>query len=146
MLIVVLGREGRFPKSLLTTFTEADAKIARDQLTALQNALRDAPETVDDVLTTNNDWNPTITNLDELRRFSDENNWDLDEGIIAYKERNSYVQDIDADDATYRMAFSDYVEKEASRQDRVLPEFGGKKTYNVDPMDTITQQFGTAVQ
>jgi hypothetical protein len=100
---VVLGREGRFPKSLLTTFTEADAKIARDQLTALQNALRDAPETVDDVLTTNNDWNPTITNLDELRRFSDENNWDLDEGIIAYKERNSYVQDIDADDATYRM-------------------------------------------
>ena len=143
---VVLGREGRFPKSLLTTFTEADAKLTVDQLRVLQNALRDAPETIDDVLTANNDWNPTITNLDELRRFSDENNWDLDEGLIAYKERNSFVQDVDVDDATYRMAFSDYVEKEASRQDRVLPEFGGKKTYNVDPMDTITQQFGTAVQ
>jgi hypothetical protein len=44
------------------------------------------------------------------------------------------------------MAFSDYVESEMSRQDRVLPEFGGKKSYNLDPMDTITQQFGTAVQ
>jgi len=143
---VVLGREGRFPKSLLTTFTDTDAFTAKTQLENIQTALIQGEGNIDDVIAANNDWNPAITNLEELRRFSDENNWNLEEGKIAYKERNSYVQDVDADDASFQMTFSDYVEKDMSRQDRVLPEFGGKKTYNVDPMDTITQQFGTAVQ
>jgi len=143
---VVLGREGRSPKSLLTSFTEVDARTAVQELANLQRAFKEGVTNIDEVIQANNSWNPAITNLEELRKFSTENNWDLEEGVLAYKERNSYVQDVDADDATYKMSFADYVEKEMSRQDTVLPEFGGKKSYNLDPMDTITQQFGTAVQ
>lgn len=143
---VVLGRQAKFPKSLLTTFTEQDAKVAVQQLNTIQRALKEGATDIDNVIASNNDWNPAITSLDDLRTYSADNGWDLEDGIIAYKERNSYVQDIDADDATYKMAFSDYVEKEMSRQDSVLPEFGGQKSYNLDPMDTIVQQFGTAVQ
>jgi hypothetical protein len=143
---VVLGREGKFPKSLLTAFAEGDAQTAVQQLNTIQRALKEGATDIDDVIASNNDWNPAITSLDDLRTYSVENGWDLEDGIIAYKERNSYVQDVDADDATYKMAFSDYIEKEMSRQDSVLPEFGGQKSYNLDPMDTITQQFGTAVQ
>jgi len=143
---VVLGREGKYPKSLLTTFTEADALTAKTQLENIQKALMDGSDDIDSVIEANKDWNPNITNLEKLREFSANNKWDLEDGVIAYKERNAYVQDVDSEDATYQMFFSDYVEKELSRQDTVLPQFGGKKTYNQDPMDTITQQFGSAVQ
>ena len=143
---VVLGAPNKRVKSLLTAFTEKDALLARDQLTTIQRAVRNGATDIDEIIRANNDWNPSITNADELRKFAEENKWSLDDGVIAHKERNAYVQEVDSEDATYKMAFSDYVEAEMSRQDTVLPEFGGQKSYNMDPMDTITQQFGTAMQ
>ena len=143
---VVLGGPNKNVKSLLTTFTEADAKLARDQLTNIQRALRDGSDDIDDVIRNNNDWNPAITNLDELNAFGKENKWNIEEGVIAHKERDAFVQTVDPEDATYQMSFSDYASAEMSRQDTVLPEFGGGKSYNIDPMDTITQQFGSAIE
>lgn len=143
---VVLGGPNKNVKSLLTTFTEADAKLARDQLTTIQRALRDGADDIDDVIAKNNDWNPTITTLDDLNAFSKENKWSLEDGVIAHKERDSFVQTVDPEDATYQMSFADYASAEMSRQDTVLPEFGGAKSYNIDPMDTIAQQFGSSIE
>ena len=143
---VVLGREGKFPKALLTTFTQKDADTAVRQLETIQKALQEGSENIDQIIKDNNDWNINIDSLEKLREFADENDWALEDGVIARKERNSYVQTVDSSDVSYQMSFSDFIEKEMSRQDKVLPEFGGKKSYNLDPMDTIVQQFGTAIQ
>ena len=143
---VVLGRANTNVKSLLTAFTESDALLARNQLTTIQRALRDGNGDIDNIIAANNDWNPAITNLEELNAFGKENKWSLEDGVIAHKERNSYVQEVDPQDATYKMSFADYVSADMSRQDTVLPEFGGQKSYNIDPMDTIVQQFGSAIE
>jgi hypothetical protein len=143
---VVLGREGRFPKALLTTFTQKDADTAVRQIQEIQKAIQEGADNIDEIISKNNDWDMNIDSLSKFREFADENDWNITDGFIAPKERNSYVQTEDASDVTYQMSFSDFVEKELSRQDKVLKEFGGKASYNLDPMDTITQQFGTAIQ
>ena len=134
-------------KALLTAFSEAEAKVAAEQINNIRSAWRSGTLT-DDVLRANNKWNPELETVGELEEFMKSHKWDLSkEGDIAYKNRDGdLIQSADvADDAaSMGMRVDEYIDNDMRRMDTVLPNFGGGKAVNLDPVSAIGQQFESA--
>lgn len=139
---VVTG-SGKRMKTLLTAVTEKQAKIAQAQIDEI---VRNSDNLTDDIIQRNNDWNPEIQTVKQFEEFAAENNWKLDaESPIAYKQRDGAVLDTidDAGDIAAKMNMEEYVLADMRRGNKVLPDFGGGSTYNVDSVTAVQQQFGS---
>lgn len=144
---VVIGNlsTGRV-KSLMTTFSKTDADMAVEQINNIRQAIVDGADDIDEIVRNNADWNGSLDSLEDFNRVVRENGWDLDESFdISVKARNQTIEELDPEDVMYRVPFSEFVKNDMRRSDRVLPQFGGGKSYNMDPMTSVMQGLGTAV-
>lgn len=141
---VVLGDKRL--KALMGTFSEKQAKLAKEQLTNLKRAVGDGSLT-DEVVQANNDWNPSIQTVDEFNKFAADEGWDLTRGEIGYKNRDGDILDneVEGEGVFVGMKASDYVDNDMRRNDKVLLDFGGGRAYNEDPVNSILAQFGQSV-
>ena len=141
---VTLG--GKRLKALLTTFTEADARVAVDDIRNLRTKHVAGTLTDEDVAKWNR-WNPEVNTVEELNEFMRLHKWQFDElSDIGYKDRYGSILDteVGGDEASTGMQMHEYIENDMRRNDQVLPQFGGEKSFNVDPLTAIGQQFGSA--
>ena len=141
---VTISGEGRKRvKALMTTFTEKQARLATEQIKVIQKAIREGSGDIDTIIRNNNDWNPDIESLADLQRFSADEGWDLTRGNINFKGRNDSIIDaeVSGSDAYSGMRASDYIDNDLRRNDRVLTDFGGNKSYNEDPISSVVSQF-----
>ncbi len=139
---------GRRLKALLSSFTEASARLAKDQIEEIRQKYVVGNLTDEDVMRLN-DWNPELTTVDELADYMRLHKWRFtDDAVVGYKGRDSDVLSVDvgADEASTGMKMHEYLENDMRRSDQVLPQFGGQKSFNVDPLTAIGQQFGSATQ
>lgn len=139
---------GQRLKSLLTTFTEADAKLAKEQITNLRNRYITGDLTDEDVLRWNT-WNPELSTVEEFAEFMRLHKWRFsDDAPIDVKARDGEITtlEVGGDEASTGMKAHEYLENDMRRSDQVLPQFGGGKAFNVDPITAIGQQFGSAAQ
>jgi hypothetical protein len=138
---VVVG--GKRLKSLMGAFSEKQAKLAKEQLTNLKKAIETG--SIDDaIVQANNDWNPSIQTADDLRKFMDDEGWDLTRGDIGVKGRDESLIDaeVDGDDLFVGLRADDYIQNDLRRNDKVLLDFGGGRAYNEDPVNSVLAQFG----
>lgn len=138
---VVVG--GKRLKSLMGAFSEKQAKLAKDQLTNLKKAIETG--SIDDaIVQANNDWNPSIQTANDLRKFMDDEGWDLTRGDIGIKGRDESLIDaeVDGDDLFVGLRADDYIQNDLRRNDKVLLDFGGGRAYNEDPVNSVLAQFG----
>jgi hypothetical protein len=124
-------------------FSEKQAKLAKEQLTNLKKAIETG--SIDDaIVQANNDWNPSIQTADDLRKFMDDEGWDLTRGDIGVKGRDESLIDaeVDGDDLFVGLRADDYIQNDLRRNDKVLLDFGGGRAYNEDPVNSVLAQFG----
>jgi hypothetical protein len=135
---------GNRMKALLTAFTEADVKLAAKQLDELRVKYLNQTLTDEDVARLNS-WNREITTVEELAEHMRLYGWKFTDDVpIRVKERDEEILDVAIDEASYGMRADEYISNDLRRNDRVLPEFGGGKSYNIDPLTAIGQQFNNA--
>lgn len=149
---LVIGDKGTRLKSLLSSFTEADSLTAFKQLKAIKEAIDSGAVNIDDIIKANNDWNPGIQTKAAFDQFAYESGWvknkgDKLEGELATKLRDDDIieGDLDNTDIWAGVKTEDYVQNDMRRNDKVLPDFGGGKAYNEDPVSAIFSQFGSSV-
>lgn len=141
---ITISGEGRTRvKALMTTFSEKQAKLAVDQIRAIQKGIREGASDIDDIIRRNNDWNPDIQDAEDFRRFAADEGWDLSRGNVGIKGRNDTIIDgeVGNSDLYSGMRASDYIDNDLRRNDRVLTDFGGGKAYNEDPISSVVAQF-----
>lgn len=135
---------GNRMKALLSAFTEADARLATKELEELRGKYLNETLTDADVARLNS-WNRGITTVEELAEHMRLHGWKFtDEAAITFKGRNDDILDVAADEASYGLKVDEYINNDLRRNDLVLPEYGGGKSYNVDPLTAIGQQFNNA--
>ncbi len=134
-------------KALMGTFSEQQAKTAVEQLSRIQRAVIDGDNRIDEIIQSNNDWNPSIQNFEDLQKLATDEGWDLTRGNIAYKGRNDDVLsgEVEGSDLFTGMRADDYVNSDMRRNDRVLMDFGGGRAYNEDPINSVLAQMGNSV-
>lgn len=144
--IVVVGETKGRLKALMTAFTEGQAKAARLQIERIRNAIRDGESNIDEVIRQNNDWNPDIESIQDWNRLVQKEGWDLS-GDINYKPRDQKIilGEVENPDVFAGMSVDDYIQNDMRRRDQVLMHFGGGKTYNEGPINSIMAQFGNSV-
>lgn len=140
---ILTGQGGRI-KTLLTAVTEKQARLAREQIDTIRQNIDNL---TDDLIQKNNDWNPEIQTVEQLQEFARENGWKLDADTpVAYKQRNGSLIDdgVKGVDTTPSvLTLDEFVQADLRRNDRVLPNFGGGKTHNVDTVTAVQQQFAS---
>ena len=134
--------DGDVPKAMMSSFSEKQAREGVEQLSNIQ-AARKAGTLTDEVIQANNDWNPSITTVDEFAELAATKGWDLDRRI-SFKERNGVVVDETVDDVHHGATWDEYVKVYNNRYDDVLMDYGGGENYNVDPVSAILGEFGNA--
>lgn len=140
-VIVSDGRQKM--RALLGTFSETQAKRATQEIANIKRA-SDAGELTDEVIQANNHWNPNVQTVDD---------WDslglkTDDGDIHYKRSNGAVLDVVDETANpffVDLSAEDFVRIQQSRSDEVLMQYGGMKSYNEDPVNTMLSSFGSSV-
>lgn len=138
---VVLGDKRL--KALMGTFSEKQAKLAKEQLGNLQRALKEGGLT-DEIIEANNDWNPAIMTVEDFNKFANDEGWDLTRGEVGYKGRDGDILDseVEGEGVFVGMRADDYVENDMRRNNKVLLDFGGGRAVNEDPVNSILGQFG----
>ena len=140
-VIVGDGRQKR--RALLGTFSETQAKRATEQIDTLKRAEASGTLT-DDIIQANNDWNPNVQTVDDWTALG----LKVDDGDIHYKRSNGAVLDV-VDENTNPffsdMSAEDFVRVQQSRSDDVIMSYGGGKSYNEDPVNTMLASFGSSI-
>jgi hypothetical protein len=123
---IIVGEDGRQLKSLFTAFSLKQAKSAETELQNIQRAIRSGDKNIDDVVRSNNKWNPSIDSYDALKKWADDIGWDLNRKV-GVKSRSDRIQPSEtlSDDLYEGMRFDDYLRSDLARNDRVLMEYGG---------------------
>jgi hypothetical protein len=149
---LVIGGQGKRVKALLSTFSETDAKVAKDQMRVVVKAINEGSSDIDEIIKNNNDWNPDIQSKAQFDELAFEQGWvknrgDQIEGDVAYRARDGEIigGDLDNADLWANTSAEDYIQNDMRRQDKVLMDFGGGKTYNIDPVSSTFAQFGDSV-
>ncbi len=134
-------------KALMGTFSEKQAKTAVEQLGRIQRAVIDGDNAIDDIISKNNDWNPSIQNFEDLQKLATDEGWDLTRGKIGYKGRNDDVlsDEVSGSEIFSGMKADEYINTDMRRNDRVLMDFGGGRAYNEDPINSVLAQMGNSV-
>jgi hypothetical protein len=134
-------------KALLGTFSETEAKLAQEQLSTIQRALRAGDPNLDEIIKNNNDWHTGIQNATDLAKVADEEGWDLTRGEIGYKNRDGDMLGVEVGDDALAQGFkvAEYIANDMRRNNRVLLDFGGSRLYNEDPVTAITAQLGNSI-
>ena len=138
-----LKDENGFVKSILGSISAKESELAKKELKAIQDAYKTGDVTaVEDAIQANNKWNPSINTKAEMDAFLLEHKIDFYRGDIESRLRDGPYSN--PNDKFYNGdTIGDTIERQNSRSDSPLAQFGGGGTYNPDPVDSIVNQFGT---
>lgn len=133
-------------KALMGTFSEKQARTAVDELSVIQNAVKNNSLT-DDIIAANNTWNPSVRTVKEFNELAVKEGWDFSRGEINYKGRDSDIlsTEVDNPEIFAGMKIDEYIANDMRRNDSVLMDFGGGRAYNEDPINSILSQFSNSV-
>ena len=154
-------------KTLLGSFGQKQAKTAVRQLNNITRRVRDLleeagvrnldelsltakqTEEMNTLIRNNNDWNPNITDFDDLRRVSVKHRFRFTEKFAA-KARDEKITIKDAGDdpsLTKLTSYGDLVNSRINmrRRDTPLMNYGGGQAVNANPISAIADQFGSEV-
>lgn len=141
---------GDTPKAFLTSFSEKQAKQAVDDINVLRDALGGrnidtvkSTKHLDELVQKHNDWNTNLESWDDFVAFIKERGIDLGQKI-SYKERGGQVIDETKNSLFHGDTWDQYVKTQLRRYNQPLMEYGGKESYNVDPVNAIMKEFANA--
>lgn len=134
---------GNRMKAMLSAFTENEARLAAKELDEIRAKYVDQSLTDADVARLNS-WNREITTVEQLAEHMRLHGWKFTDTPITFKARNDDILDVATDEAQYGMKVDEYINNDLRRNDVVLPQYGGGKSYNIDPLSAIGQQFNNA--
>lgn len=136
-------------RALLATTSTKQAKLATEQIdniyTAIKssgNKLDDLTDELDDVIRRNNDWNPSIEDTADLKKFFKDKGWPSLSPNISFKKRDGIIES--ADDLWNGMSVEDYINVTNRRNDQVLTNFGGGEVSNYNPTQAMVAQLSDA--
>jgi len=143
--IVLLDKDNKPLKVALSASSSKSAAKARDQLNKLYLAKK-AGVLTDDLLVKNNDWNKSLTTVEEFDVWLDESKIYLDKDDLKFvsKHRDESVFSISDDDAFVPNAsLTEFAIYSNRRNDKPLTHFGGLGTANDSPIGAILNQVNT---
>jgi len=143
---VVIGEPGGRLKTLLSAPTEKAARRAEQEIDTISKAaVRNDPD-IDRIIKENNHWNPDIDSRTAWDDWLKDEGWNLGRGTIRVRERDYALlpSDLGGTGVWDGSTLADYITNELQRSDRVLPNFGGGRSYNVDPAYAVTAQYASA--
>ncbi len=135
-------------KALFTAFSEKQVISGVEDINVLMRAARAAGKKLDELtdeldglLTKHNKWNPDIESTGDFVA------WMAKKGIqstddISYKARDGVVEG--AGDLYNGMGMAEYQRATTRRSDDVLMEYGGKETFNENPVKAMVDQLSEA--
>ena len=135
-------------KALFTAFSEKQVVSGVEDINTLMRAARAAGKQIDELvdeldglIPSRNKWNPDIENTADFVA------WLGKKGIrttddISYKARDGVVEG--AGDLYNGMNMAEYQRATTRRSDEVLMEYGGKETFNENPIKAMVDQFSEA--
>ena len=132
------------PKAMLTAFTHAKALKASEELGLITKATREGNLT-DEIVATNNTWNPAVETVEDLQALAKENGWDLTRDV-EFKGRDLPITSIDETNPFFKDTHEAFFRNDNRRGDTPLMEFGGHAVTNADPVQAIMEMYGTASQ
>lgn len=145
---VVAGTRGGRGRAILSSFSEKQAKIAELELNNIRKALLQdgrpiatLTDELDQVISSNNTWNPSIENTQDLIAFAKKKNLDLTEGI-SYRGKDQKVES--ANDLWDSTSYQFYTQANMRRSDDSLTEFGGADTFSHSPVKSVVTQLSDA--
>ncbi len=141
--VFIDGVNQKFRKTILTTFTEKEAKLALTQIGNIRRAIASGSDDIDAVIARNNDWNTDITSRESFERFVGEEKWNLtstDE--VRYKGRDEKITHDEGGISSFfdGNTYGDIGVHSSRREDKPLMHFGGMRTHNDDPVKAIFGQ------
>ena len=138
-----LKDENGFVKSILGSISAKESELAKKQLKAIQDAYKTGDaDAIDEVIQANNDWDKSINTKAEMDKFLSDHEIDIYRGDIESRLRDGPYTN--PNDKFYNGdTIGDTIERQNSRSDAPLAQYGGGGTYNPDPVDSIVNQFGT---
>ena len=140
--LVLLNKAGNAmrPKAMMTAFSEKEILKAEAEFKALALAKKEGRLT-DEFVLAHNDFDPDIKTAAQFEALIKKNDWDL-ERTISHKARDAKAATDDADHPMFGSSMEDYIKTDMKRLDDVLPEYGGGHNYNIDPLNSIFQNYG----
>lgn len=154
-------------KTLLGSFGEKQARTAVRQLNTITRQVKElleaaAVRNLEDLSLTakqteemnalirrNNDWNPNITDFDDLRRVSVKHRFRFTEEFVAKaRDAKITIKDAGADPSLTKLGnISELVNNRINmrRRDTPLMNYGGGQAVNANPISAIADQFGSEV-
>ena len=129
-------------KSLLGTFSETEARRAALEIGNIKRAVNEGSLT-DDVIQANNSWNPNLQTVDDWNSLG----FRVEGGDIHYAKRDADVLSLEEDPDSFWSGtpMDEFVRIQQSRNDEVLMSYGGAKSYQEDPVNTILSSFGSTL-
>jgi hypothetical protein len=140
--LVLLNKAGNAmrPKAMLSAYSLKEILKAETELKALALARKEGYLT-DEFVAAHSGWDESVDTVAKFEARIKENEWDLDR-VISHKERNAQAVTDDAEHPMFGSTMEDYIKTDMKRVDDVLPEYGGGHNYNVDPLNSIFQNYG----
>ena len=143
--LFIISGEGN-GKAFMTAFSNKQARTAVDQLRLIQSAiartgrrLEDLTDELDDIISENNDWAPSlVTDTESFKAFVSNEGIDITQKIDL-KARGGNT--LEADHEIWG-GVSDDLFREANlrRQDKVLMQYGGARATNDSPVKAMVDQ------
>ena len=135
-------------RALFTAFSEKQVRAGVDAVNVLMRAIRASGRKIDDLtdeldglIPNHNKWNTDIENTADFVAFlSKKGITEADD--ISYKARDGIVED--AGDLYNGMGMAEYQRAVNGRSDDVLMEYGGKETFNENPVKAMADQLSEA--
>ena len=130
---VTVGK--KTPRALLSAFSKKQALQAEGQIKAIM------ANPTDEVIQANNSWNPSIQTVADWNQYKKD--WGIKPGAtISNKERDGLIADGDLD-LFNNETWDEYFMSTSTRQNTVLPEFGGEPSFNMTPSQAIADQLSS---
>lgn len=153
-------------RTILGSFGQSQAKVAVRELNNITDAVqkllekaqvrdiaelqlsRQDYEELGDVIRANNNWNKHVTDLEDLKDLARRYGFSFTERFVG-KARDEKVSigEAGVDPAMSGVTFGEAIGTRINmkRGDNLLMEFGGKKAVNNNPLNNISDQFGSEV-
>lgn len=148
------NRDGKIPRAFMSSFSEEEARIAREQFNNIVDSIKDtfgkdiklddlkgfSSKEIEDVISVNNDWNIDIETLEDFVKFAED--WDLSinhvdfspDGETLLNSRTTFVGEDNIRDSILTQTVG-------PRTNKPLLRFGGTQADTFDPIRAIEQSY-----
>ena len=151
-------------KTLLGAFGKKDVEVAVKEVNAITKAVKELLGTqgvrkldelvltakqqkqLDEIIQANNNWRPSVTSFDDIKRIGAQHGFNFDETFVAKaRDEKISIRDIGEDPSfTSSSTYGEVVGSRVNmrRGDTPLLNYGGGRAANVNPISAIADQFG----